>query len=346
MRKRRFAAIAIALTLVIGATSAYIFRSDIRSVLDAISGADFDGEGTGTVLLTIEPGDSGEAVARKLVDVGVTKEFSFTYKRILAANSQFVPGTFELRKGMSADKALALIADPASLQITRVTINEGLRLEQVLKKLSDATLIPLEQFQTAVKKPQKFGLPASLPNMDGYLFPATYDLSKDTTATEIIQTMVDRMRVELKKFGVSAADQHKVLTLASVVQREARATEDFYKVARVFQNRLDSNMPLQSCATISYFTGGSSFVNTAAERATKNPYNTYLYPGLPIGPIGAPGSVAIDAALHPATGSWLYFVAVNLETGETAFSNTYSEHLQAVSRWDAWLRQNPEWIGK
>ncbi|MCX8529239.1 MAG: endolytic transglycosylase MltG, partial [Rhodoluna sp.] len=186
----------------------------------------------------------------------------------------------------------------------------------------------------------------SIPNMDGYLFPATYDIAPNSSAREIIRTMVDRMNTELKKYGVTDANRHKVLTLASVVQREARATADFYKVARVFQNRLDAGMPLQSCATISYFTGGSSFVNTAAERATKNPYNTYLYPGLPIGPIGAPGSLAIDAALHPTPGPWFYFVAVNLKTGETVFSATYAEHLKAVSRWDAWLRQNPEWIGK
>ena len=346
MSKRPIAALAIALTLVIGATTAYVFRSDIRTVLDSISGADYEGEGSGSVLLTINPGDSGETVARNLVAIGATKDFSFTYKRIIASDPRFVPGTFQLRKGMSADSALALIADPSSLHVTRVTINEGLRIDQVLNKLSASTAIPVEEFQAAVKDPQKYGLPKNLPNMDGYLFPATYDLTKDTTASEIIQTMVDRMREELDKFGVSTADQHKVLTLASLVQREARATEDFYKVSRVFQNRLEADMPLQSCATISYFTGGSSFVNTAAERATKNPYNTYLYPGLPIGPIGAPGSTAIDAALNPVTGPWLFFVAVNLESGETAFSTTYDEHLKAVSRWDAWLRQNPEWIGK
>ncbi len=227
-----------------------------------------------------------------------------------------------------------------------VTIREGLRLDEVLKTLSEATQIPVSKFEDAVKDPTQYGLPASLPNMDGYLFPATYRMSPQSKPKEIIQEMVDRMTVELEHYGVSVADRHKVLTLASIVQREARATGDFYKVSRVFHNRLDLGMPLQSCATISYFTGGSSFTNTAAERATDNPYNTYKYTGLPIGPIGAPGSLAIDAALHPAAGPWLYFVAVNLETGETVFSSTYAEHLVAVQRWNDWLKRNPAWIGK
>jgi UPF0755 protein len=156
--------------------------------------------------------------------------------------------------------------------------------------------------------------------------------------------MIERMNVELDKFGVKEADRHKVLTLASIVQREARATTDFFKVARVFQNRLDIGMPLQSCATISYLTSGSTFTNTPEERASKNPYNTYLYPGLPVGPIGAPGTTAIDAALNPIEGPWFYFVAVNLETGETEFNETYAGHLKSVKRWDTWLRANPSWI--
>ena len=344
MSKRKIVVIVLALLLVVTAGTGYAFRGQIRAAIDTISGADFEGQGVGKVELKIESGDSGEVVATKLVELGVTKNFSFTYKRIIARNPVFIPGTFTLRKGMSADAALDLIADPKTRVVNVVTIREGLRLPQVLAELSKATKLPLVDFELAVKDPTVYGLPADLRNLDGYLFPATYEISPADSAQQLVRTMIERMNVELDKFGVKDADRHNVLTLASIVQREARATTDFFKVARVFQNRLDVGMPLQSCATISYLTSGSTFTNTPEERASKNPYNTYLYPGLPVGPIGAPGTTAIDAALNPIEGPWFYFVAVNLETGETEFNETYAGHLKSVKRWDTWLRANPSWI--
>jgi UPF0755 protein len=102
-------------------------------------------------------------------------------------------------------------------------------------------------------------------------------------------------------------------------------------------------MLLQSDATVSYGVSGSTVSTTAAERANDNPYNTYRYEGLPAGPISAPGSLAIDAALNPAKGDWLYFCTVNLATGETVFSNTFAEHEVAVRQWQAWMRENPSY---
>jgi UPF0755 protein len=100
-------------------------------------------------------------------------------------------------------------------------------------------------------------------------------------------------------------------------------------------------MPLQSDATVSYGVRGSTVATSDADRADPNLYNTYKYPGLPVGPIAAPGSLAIDAAVNPVAGKWLYFVTVNLKTGETVFTETYAEHLVAVKQWLAWMRENP-----
>jgi UPF0755 protein len=100
-------------------------------------------------------------------------------------------------------------------------------------------------------------------------------------------------------------------------------------------------MHLQSDATVSYGVGGNTVSTSKADRSNPNGYNTYLYPGLPIGPISAPGSVAIDAALNPADGKWFYFCTINLETGETVFSETYAQHQVAVEQWLAWMRENP-----
>lgn len=345
MSKRKILVIVLSVLLVVTAGTGYVFRGQIRAAIDTFSGVDFEGAGNGTAMLVIESGDTGEQVAQKLVDLGVTKDFNFTYKRIIAVNPSFVPGTFSLRLNMSADKALALIADPASRLVKKVTVKEGLRIGDVFKVLSDASGVSVADFWAASSNPTDFGLPKKLPNLDGYLFPATYELEPGVTAKPIIKMMIDRMNVELKKFGVSDADRHSVLTLASIIQKEARITGDFYKVSRVFLNRIEQGMRLQSDATVSYGSGGRTVTTTDAERADPNGYNTYVHDGLPIGPIGAPGSLAIEAALNPVEGKWLYFCAVNLQTGETVFSNDLAGHGKAVKQWQKWMRENPGWNG-
>ncbi|MEO0313350.1 MAG: hypothetical protein RL140_580 [Actinomycetota bacterium] len=345
MSKKKVVAIILAAVLVVGGGAGYAFRAQIRAVLDTVSGVDYQGSGTGSVTLVIESGDTGEQVARKLVKLGVTKDFTYTYKRIIARNQQFIPGTFVLKGQLPANTALDLIADPKSRQVVKVTIKEGLRIGTVFKELSKATGISVADFQTAGSTPADFGLPADFPTLEGYLFPATYELEPGSSAKQVLQTMVDRMDKELDKFGVAESDRHRVLTLASIVQKEARITADFYKVSRVFLNRLEIGMHLQSDATVSYGSGGTTVTTTDAERADQNGYNTYVHAGLPIGPIGAPGSVAIDAALHPAEGTWLYFCAVNLKTGETVFSTTYAQHAKAVKQWQQWMKDNPGWNG-
>jgi UPF0755 protein len=134
--------------------------------------------------------------------------------------------------------------------------------------------------------------------------------------------------------------------VASLIEREAGSAEDSYKVSRVIRNRLDPNLfesgLLQFDSTVHYGIGDDSTVETSdAERAdASNEYNTYVHPGLPPGPIGNPGDIAIDAALNPADGPWLYFVTVNLETGETVFSATLEEHDAAVQRFLQYLEEN------
>ena len=125
----------------------------------------------------------------------------------------------------------------------------------------------------------------------------------------------------------------EVLTVASILEYEAKKDEDYPKVARVLYNRLKANRALQLDSTVSYVSKRKGDVfTTAEERADPSEYNTYKHPGLPPGPIGSPGEKTIEAALNPAEGNWLYFVAVNLETGETVFSETKEEHEKAVGQ--------------
>ena len=342
--KRRVIAISIALALVTGTgTVAYLNRSAIRNAFEQIQGNDYVGTGTGEAIIEIAAGETGEDVARALVDAGVVKNFRTTYKLILEQNPTFFPGTYKLKLGMSSLAALAALADPQNTVVNRVTVKEGLRISVVFKVLSEATGISQDAFIEAAKNLSDFDLPKEAPSLEGYLFPATYNFSPKADASSILKTMRARMQQELDSFGVSAANTHKVLTLAGLVQKEARIESDFYKASRTFLNRIEIGMNLQSDATVSYGVNGDTVSTSAADRANDNGYNTYLYPGLPVGPIGAPGRVAIDAALNPAVGEWLYFCTINLETGETVFSETFAEHEKAVALWRAWMKDHPEY---
>jgi UPF0755 protein len=340
--RRRMLAVVALIAIVLGGV-AYANRSAIRSGIDQLIGNDYQGQGYSEVLVDIQPGDTGQSIANSLVQMGVVKNFRTIYKLILEANPKFYPGTYKLRLHMSSQAALDALLNPSASITNRILIKEGLRANLILDKLSAATGIPRSEFSAAAKQRDAIGLPSDAVSVEGYLFPATYTFSTKATTVEILKTMIARTQQELDKFGVKDADRNRVLTLASIIEKEARQQPDFYKVSRVFQNRLKAGMHLQSDATVSYGVNGNTVNTSAADRANNNGFNTYLHAGLPIGPISSPGSVAIDAALHPAEGSWLYFCAINLETGETVFSTTVAEHEKAVALWRAWMKEHPSY---
>lgn len=342
-RPRFLLTVGLVVVLLLGV--GYVNKSAIRGLYDNISGQEYSGNGSGNVSFKISEGDSGEVVAKHLATEGITKSSSSTYRHILAANPTFFPGTYSLPKQISSDRAIELLTNPANQITNRITIPEGFRLVDIYKRLASKTSYTVADFEAAAKNLDQFDLPKTAPSLEGYLFPATYSFDPSLTPTDILKTMVHRMKEELSNKGIARKDWQSTLTLASIVQREARLHDDFYKVARVFKNRLAINMPLQSCATASYGVGTFSIIVTNKILNDDNPYNTYKYPGLPKGPIAAPGSLALDAVLHPADGSWLYFVTWNLKTGETIFSDTYAQHLAGVKKWDNWMAENPGWNG-
>jgi UPF0755 protein len=161
----------------------------------------------------------------------------------------------------------------------------------------------------------------------------------------VLAQMVGETMKRLDALGVDPAKRWDVIRLASIIQREAGANvADMGKIGRVFQNRLDQGMNLQSDATVAYGTGHVHTVwTTDAERADAgNKYNTYANPGLPIGPIGLPGEDAIKGAMNPTPGTWLFFVPINLKTGETVFSTTADQHQAAVNQLKQWCRASAE----
>src|SRR5690606_21062134 len=225
-------------------------------------------------------------------------------------------------------------------------IIEGTPSWKVFELLSAATEIPVADFEAAASDPAAFGLPAGATNLEGFLFPARYTFDPGADAAGILKVLVDRTFQALDGAGVPADDRLRIVTIASLVQREAGGDlDDFAKVSRVVQNRVDAGMKLQFDSTAHYGyvwkhgqRDNDSVFTSKEELADDNPYNTYVHTGLPIGPIGAAGDAAITAALSPADGAWLFFVTVNLDTGETVFTDTLAQHEAAVKQLQQWCK--------
>ena len=332
--------------------AALALQGPISQFVAATQGpADYEGSGSGEVLVMIHDGDTGSDIANTLVDQDVVKSFDAFYDLLLAQATDpvFQPGAYQLASQMSAEAALKALQDPDTRQDLTVVIPEGTAAVDVLTSISEGTDIPLEDLQAAAADLSGFGLPAEATSLEGFLFPATYTFQPATSAHDAIKTLVDRQFEALDTAGVAPADRWKTIVMASLIQREAGLRDDYFKVARVFYNRLDpaqwDSGLLQSDATVAYGTGNTHLVTTTdAEREdANNAYNTYVHPGLPVGPISNPGDLAIDAALHPAEGTWLFFVTWNLDTGETIFSTTADEHDAGVAKWLAWMDEHPEY---
>ncbi len=321
------------------------YEPQVRELLGWELPNDFEGTGNGTeVLVTIYSGEIGADVATSLVEQGVTMTFDAFYDLLLADSSiQFIPGTYRLQEEMSAQSALDALLDPENKVELSATVREGLRAGEVIDALSAGTGIPLADYEAAIADPSIYGIPSEAPNIEGYLFPATYTFEPNTTAEDHIRTLVDETFRRLDAAGVAEADRHTVLTKASLIQREARLADDFYRVSRVIENRLAEGWRLEFDSATQYGAGETGSVWSSGDALdADNPYNTYVITGLPVGPIAAPGDLAVDAVLNPADGPWFFFVTVNLATGETVFSETLAQHERGVAQLRAWCRASEE----
>ncbi|HAQ59232.1 MAG TPA: endolytic transglycosylase MltG, partial [Microbacterium sp.] len=327
------------------------YEAPIRSLMGWEEPRDYEpGVATGEALVTISAGDGGQAISQTLYEAGVTKTPGAFYAWLLDLDAVpiFYPGVYRLQQQMTSEAALAALENPENKLENSALVREGLTVEQTLPLLADGIGLPIEDFQAAVADPAAYGVAA--PSLEGWLFPATYTFDPDVTAEQVIQAMVDQAVQSLDAAGVPVDERQRILTIASIIQREARETDDFYKVSRVIQNRLQPGNPetfgklqMDSTAQYGYEEMHDGTVSTSAEALEDdNPWNTYKIEGLPAGPIANPGDVAIDAAMNPVEGTWLYFVTVNLETGETVFTDTYAQHQKAIEQWQQWCADNPD----
>lgn len=229
-------------------------------------------------------------------------------------------------------------------KVVKVVIPEGYELREIAKAVESAGLVTEKGFlETAQKEEFDYWFIKEIPERDnrleGYLFPATYEFARGESAKSIITKMLDVTNNVLNQDRINKAKEKnltidQVITLSSIVEREAVDPKELNVIAGVFYNRLnkvgESQGYLQSCATVQYVLKERKAILTEEETRIKSPYNTYIHTGLPIGPIASPGLAAIDAVLSPKKTNYLYFVADG--SGKHIFATTYAQHLQNIEK--------------
>lgn len=297
--------------------------------------ADWTGSaGYGSVLVTVASGEfaCSPTLENTLVSKGVVASATAFCDAAKANAGNLEPGTFKLKKHMGAALAWALLLNPKSRDQLSVTIPDGLRYTKILPLLATRTGIPLSKFQAAIQDTSALGLPSwAKGNPEGFLYPDTYPVQPGTTALQILQTMVHQFNVQATGLNLAAAahkalfTEYQVITEASLL--EAEVPPQYYtKVARVIDNRLNQIPPMDLGldSTVAYATGAYIYNLTQKDLDSSSPYNTTNHAGLPPGPIDSPDAAAIEAVLHPAKGTWLYFVTVS-KSGLTKFTTSAAQ---------------------
>ena len=263
-------------------------------------------------------------------------------------------GTYVLSRNMTIPEIVNILcAGNEARRVTRFTIPEGYTAAEIAQALFEAGMLEdQEQFLALCKDGTMLsgGYLDPLLNasdrryaLEGYLFPDTYEVYEDAAAADILKKMLNRFAVVFTEEDANRARElnmttDQVMTLASMIEKEAGAAEDFPRVSAVFHNRLKQGMALESCATLSYALGVKKYTFTEEELSTVSPYNTYRNKGLPVGPICNPGRAAIEAALYPSeeymSAGFLFFCNMNpKQTNRLVFSRTYEEHRQNVVKY-------------
>lgn len=300
----------------------------------------------GSITVDIANGSGASVIAEQLKQAGVIK-YPFLFK-LDAKNGGYSasikPGTIEITGGMSYKDILELLCSD-NRSTNKLVIPEGFEQKQIKERIVSQGFCTAEEFDAAVNDDYGYDFLKNLPErqykLEGYLYPDTYIIPENASAHDIINMMLSEfndnvtseMTSKISSLPVSGMTLDNVITMASIIERETNSDTERAKVAGVFYNRLKQNMKLQSCATVQYVLGERKAVLSIADTQIDSPYNTYLYSGLPAGPIANPGIDCIKAALEPESTDYLYFVAG--KDGKHIFSKTYEEHLAAMNSTDS-----------
>ncbi len=308
------------------------------------SAADYAGPGDGSVIIQIQAGSTARDIARVLASADVVRTpAAFVDAAASDERSRSIqPGFYKLRQRERAVDALATLLDARSHALFRLTISEGMTARQVFTTLADRTGQPMSAIEDVVKHPAPLQLPSYATGIEGYLFPFTYDLQPGASVATTMKMFVDRFRSETASLNIEAGSAalgrspQDVVTIASIIEREVKNPDEGPKVARVIYNRLADTSGafrrLDLDSTTRYALNEYEGPLTQSQLNANNPYNTRKVAGLPPGAISNPGRWALESALHPAAGSWMYFVSLP-KSNVTIFATTEREWQDALARY-------------
>jgi len=294
------------------------------------------------VKITIEAGSSTKEISQTLYDANLTRrpKVFASYAKSKDIDSELRPGDYEFSGTVSLSDIAEQLLSNNGAEDVRVTIPEGLSVAEIAAILEEKDLVNAEDFiDYTINADLNYDyLPAagSTNRLEGFLFPDTYMIDKDWGQEEIVDLLVgqfdkvwtDEWSQKAKKLNMSTLE---IVTLASIIEREAKVESDRPIISSVFYNRLDKGMRLQSCATVQFVLGKQKEKLLNKDLETPSPYNTYLHEGLPPGPIASPGKLSLEAALYPADTDYFYFLAK--PDGSHYFSKTLAEHNAAKRKY-------------
>lgn len=282
--------------------------------------------------VTIPEGASTSQIADILEEEGVVgSALLFRVQAVTSGRaSSLKPGDYQLTGGMSTREVVEALSTGVSTYVGDITIPEGLTVEQIAERLAEQGPWEADEVQAALDDPSLTSeyRPEGKP-LEGLLFPSTYAIDSETDPVGLLRRMLDQTAVVMDEQDLARAEElgmspYEVLVVASIIEREARLQDEQGKVSRVIQNRLAADIPLQVDATVQYALGQPKEKLFEGDLEIDSPYNSYRNKGLPPTPIAAPGESAIQAALNPEDGPWLYYVLVS-EDGAHAFTDDYDE---------------------
>jgi UPF0755 protein len=292
-----------------------------------------------TIRLELRPGESVRSVGLRMEAAGIIRSRYF-WELLSHVDKEYLKaGTYRIAIPASQMDIRAILVSGKQILI-RVTVPEGVTLKKTAQILAEAGICDEAGFLAAAADQEaldRYRVPGA--TMEGYLYPDTYLFPEDYAPSLVVRAMADTFfkrlgEIQPESLALSPAELNSRVTMASIVEREYRVDEEAPLMAGVFYNRLGIGMALQSCATVEYVITeiqGRPHPERLFDRDTEieNPYNTYVFPGLPPGPISAPGAVALDAAFNPAPSDYLYFRLVNPAEGRHYFSQTLDDHIRA-----------------
>ncbi len=302
------------------------------------------------VVFTIEQGMSSSRIADLLEEKGLIRN-ALVFKGYVRWNnvgSGFQAGNYAVTPGADFDAIITKLSsgDVEKEEMLRFTIPEGYTVIQIADRLQEAGIADKEEFLKLANDAAAFGLPLadSIPRNDklryqleGYLFPETYEVKKDSTVKDIVTVMLQQTQKELDsitdletRLQERGESLHELMTVASLIEREVVVDEERPMVASVIYNRLKKGQRLEIDATVQYMLDKQKERLLFKDLEVDTPYNTYMYDGLPPGPISSPSLSAVEAALEPANTDYFYYVTKKDGTQGHLFGRTYQEHLRNI----------------